>query len=236
MVPRSTRGHRPKISKRFGAKKKRLASKRGNVTGLLKLSRAIDALNIWIGRIVAWAILAAVVVSTVNAIIRKLFDMSSNSWLELQWYLYAAVFLLCAAWTLIDNEHIRIDIVNNMLPKRLRDSIDLFGHVFFLLPFAVVLVITGWPFFMASFRINEQSPNAGGLTVWPAKLLVPVCFTLLLLQAISEIIKRIAIMRDLIPDPHAARQHAAEIEAQEILKAIEEAKKEEAKKKAGAAS
>ena len=103
------------------------------MTTLLKLSRVIDACNIWIGKIVAWAILAAVIVSTVNAIVRKLFDMSSNSWLELQWYLYAAVFLLCAAWTLIANEHIRIDIVNNMLPKRARDSIDLFGHVFFLL-------------------------------------------------------------------------------------------------------
>jgi TRAP-type mannitol/chloroaromatic compound transport system permease small subunit len=206
------------------------------VTGLLKLSRVIDAGNTWIGKIAAWAILAAVLVSTVNAIIRKLFDVSSNSWLELQWYLFAAVFLLCASWTLIANEHIRIDIVNNMLPKRVRDSIDLFGHVFFLLPFATVLLITGWPFFFASYRINEQSPNAGGLTVWPAKLLVPVCFTLLLVQAISEIIKRVGVMRGLIPDPHAERQHAAEIEAQEILKAIEEAKKEEAKKKGGAAS
>ncbi len=192
------------------------------MTALLKLSRAIDALNIWIGRIVAWAILAAVIVSTVNAIVRKLFDMSSNSWLELQWYLYAAVFLLCAAWTLIANEHIRIDIVNNMLPKRARDSIDLFGHVFFLLPFAAVMTITGWPFFFASYRIHEQSPNAGGLTVWPAKLLVPICFTLLLIQAFSEIIKRIAVMRGVIPDPHAERQHAAEAEAQEVIKAIEE--------------
>jgi TRAP-type mannitol/chloroaromatic compound transport system permease small subunit len=192
------------------------------VTALLRLSRAIDALNIWIGRIVAWAILAAVIVSTVNAIVRKLFDMSSNSWLELQWSLYAAVFLLCASWTLIANEHIRIDIVNNMLPKRVRDSIDLFGHIFFLLPFAAVLVITGWPFFFASYRINEQSSNAGGLTVWPAKLLVPICFTLLLIQAFSEIIKRVAVMRGLIPDPHAERQHAAEAEVQEVIKAIEE--------------
>ncbi len=193
------------------------------MTGLLKLSRVIDAGNTWIGKIAAWAILAAVLVSTVNAIIRKLFDVSSNSWLELQWYLFAVVFLLCASWTLIANEHIRIDIVNNMLPKRVRDSIDLFGHVFFLLPFAAVLVITGWPFFEASYKINEQSPNAGGLTVWPAKLLVPVCFTLLLVQCISEIIKRIAVMRGLIPDPHAEKPNAAEAEAQEVIKAIEEA-------------
>lgn len=192
------------------------------MTALLKLSRAIDALNVWIGKIVAWAILAAVIVSSGNAIIRKLFDMSSNAWLELQWYLYAAVFLLCASWTLIANEHIRIDIVNNMLPKRVRDSIELFGHIFFLLPFAAVLVITGWPFFFASYRINEQSPNAGGLTLWPVKLLVPVCFTLLLLQAFSEIIKRVSVMRGLIPDPHAERQHAAEAEAQEVIRAMEQ--------------
>ncbi len=162
---------------------------------MLKLSRAIDALNIWIGKIAAWAILAAVLVSTVNAIIRKVFDASSNSWLELQWYLFAVVFLLCAAWTLIANEHIRIDIVNNMLPKPARDWIDLLGHIFFLLPFTVVMIITGWPFFEASFKINEQSSNAGGLPVWPAKLIVPVCFTLLFVQAISEIIKRIAVIR-----------------------------------------
>jgi TRAP-type mannitol/chloroaromatic compound transport system permease small subunit len=192
------------------------------LTALLKLSRVIDALNIWIGKICAWAILAAVLVSTINAIIRKLFDMSSNSWLESQWYLFAVTFLLCASWTLIDNEHIRIDIVNNMLPKRVRDSIDMFGHVFFLLPFTIVMIITGWPFFEASFRINEQSSNAGGLTVWPAKLLVPLCFTLLFAQAISEIIKRGAIMMGLIPDPHAERPHAAEAEVQEVIKAIEQ--------------
>jgi len=186
------------------------------------LSGAIDALNIWIGKIAAWAILAAVLVSTINAIVRKLFDMSSNSWLELQWYLFAMVFLLCAAWTLIANEHIRIDIVNTMLPKSVRNWIDLLGHIFFLLPFAAVLMITGWPFFEASYKINEQSPNAGGLPVWPAKLLVPVCFTLLLVQAISEIIKRIAVMRGTIPDPHGERQHAAEAEAQEVIKAMED--------------
>ncbi len=192
------------------------------MTGLLKLSRAIDAVNIWIGKIAAWAILAAVLVSTVNAIIRKVFDASSNSWLELQWYLFAVVFLLCAAWTLIANEHIRIDIVNNMLPKPARDWIDLLGHIFFLLPFTVVMIITGWPFFEASFKINEQSSNAGGLPVWPAKLIVPVCFTLLFVQAISEIIKRIAVIRGLIPDPYGERQHVAEAEAQEILKVMEQ--------------
>jgi len=183
------------------------------ISGLVFLPLHVIAVRRWRGRNI---------VSTVNAIVRKIFDVSSNSWLELQWYLFAAVFLLCSAWTLIANEHIRIDIVNNMMPKAVRSWIDLLGHVFFLLPFTVVMIITGWPFFMASFRINEQSPNAGGLVVWPAKLLVPVCFTLLFVQAISEIIKRIAIMRGLIEDPHAERPHIAEVEAQEILKAIEE--------------
>lgn len=191
------------------------------MTGLLRLSRAIDALNIWIGKIVAWAILAAILVSSANAIVRKTFDVSSNAWLELQWYLFAAVFLLCAAWTLIANEHIRIDILNNALPKAARNWIELLGHIFFLLPFSLVMVVTGWPFFEASFKINEQSSNAGGLPVWPAKFLVPLCFTLLLAQAVSEIIKRVAVMRDLIPDPHAGQQHAAEAEAQEIIRAME---------------
>ena len=131
--------------------------------GLLAFSRIIDAINLRLGKILAWALLAAVLLSTGNAIIRKVFDTSSNAWLELQWILFAVVFLLCSPWTLLSNEHIRIDIVNNMLPKRTRDSIDIFGHIFFLLPFTVVMMITGWPFFTASFRINEQSSNAGGL-------------------------------------------------------------------------
>jgi TRAP-type mannitol/chloroaromatic compound transport system permease small subunit len=190
---------------------------------LLRLSRIIDTINFRIGKWLAWGVLAAVVISAANAIVRKVFDTSSNSWLELQWYIFAAVFLLCAAWTLMLNEHIRIDIVNNMLPKRERNWIDLLGHVFFLLPFTVVMMITGWPFFWASYRIGEQSSNAGGLAQWPAKLLVPLAFTLLFFQAISEIIKRLAVIRGLIPDPYAEVHHPAEVEVKELIEAIESA-------------
>jgi TRAP-type mannitol/chloroaromatic compound transport system permease small subunit len=190
------------------------------VRALLKLSGIIDAINTQIGKWVAWAILAAVVVSAVNATVRKAFDMSSNSWLELQWVLFSAVFLLCASWTLRDNEHIRIDIVNNQLPRALRNTIEIIGHTFFLLPLTIIIIITGIPFFTGSFAINEQSTNAGGLPQWPAKALIPLGFALLFAQAISELIKRIAIIRGLIPDPHAAQVHALEAEVEHVLEAM----------------
>ena len=188
--------------------------------GLLALSRAIDAVNYRIGKWVAWLVVAAVLVSAANATVRKVFDTSSNAWLELQWYLFSIVFLMCASWTLMANEHIRIDIVNNVFPKRLRNWIDVFGHLFFLLPFTLVMIVTGWPFFRASWRVNEISSNAGGLLVWPIKLLVPVAFTFLFFQGVSELIKRIAVMRGLIPDPYAGSGSSAEAEAQELIKAL----------------
>ena len=138
---------------------------------LLKLSSGMDAFTRWTGKRLAWLILVAVIVSAVNAIVRKVFDTSSNSWLELQWVLFSVVFLLCSPWTLLDNEHIRIDIVNHMLPKRVRDGIDVVGHVSFLMPLCVIMIITGGPFFLRSVEINEQSGNAGGLPQWPAKSL-----------------------------------------------------------------
>ena len=188
---------------------------------LLKLSRAIDAFTRWVGKRLAWLILVAVVVSALNAIVRKSFDTSSNSWLELQWVLFSIVFLLCSSWTLLDNEHIRIDIVNNLLPKQVRNSIDIIGHVFFLIPLTFVMIITGGPFFMRSVEINEQSGNAGGLPQWPAKSLIIVGFSMLLLQGISELIKRIAVMRGLIPDPHASQVHAIEAEVEHLVEVIE---------------
>jgi TRAP-type mannitol/chloroaromatic compound transport system permease small subunit len=188
---------------------------------LLNLSRGIDAFTRWTGKRLAWLILVAVIISAINAIIRKSFDVSSNSWLELQWVLFSVVFLLCSPWTLLDNEHIRIDIVNNSLPKRVRDIIDLVGHVVFLLPLCVVMIITGGPFFMRSIQINEQSGNAGGLPQWPAKSLVIIGFTMLFIQGISELIKRIAVMRGLIPDPHASQVHALEAEVEHLVEAIE---------------
>ncbi len=194
--------------------------------GLISLSRTIDAVNTAIGRYVAWLIVVAIGVSTVNAIIRKLFDMSSNAWLELQWVLFGAVFLLCSPWTLISQEHIRIDIVNSLLPQWLKHAIDLVGHVLFLMPFCLIMIIDGWPFFTRSYALNEQSLNAGGLPQWPAKSLVVIGFTLLAVQGISEIIKRIAIMRGDIEDTthtsgdggHAA---AALAEAERLLKQAE---------------
>ena len=185
----------------------------------LALSRAIDALNLKIGRSVAWLILVAVIVSAVNAIIRKVFNVSSNAWLELQWVLFGAVFLLCASWTLQVKEHIRIDIVNSMLPKRVQQWIDLVGHVLFLMPFALLIVYHSWPFFLRSYAINEQSLSAGGLPQWPAKGLVVIGFVMLTFQGISEIIKTIAIMRGDLEDDEAALGHAAaaEAEAQRLL-------------------
>jgi TRAP-type mannitol/chloroaromatic compound transport system permease small subunit len=188
---------------------------------LLPVSRVIDAINTWIGKRLAWLILAAVVVSAANATVRKIFDTSSNSWLELQWVLFSIVFLLCSPWTLLDNEHIRIDIVNQMLPKRVRDSIDVVGHTFFLLPLCIIMIVTGIPFFLRSAEINEQSGNAGGLPQWPAKSLIMIAFALLLVQGLSELIKRIAVMRDLIPDPHASQVHTLEAEVEHIVEAIE---------------
>jgi TRAP-type mannitol/chloroaromatic compound transport system permease small subunit len=187
---------------------------------LLTMSRGIDAFTRWVGKRLAWLILVAVVVSALNAIVRKSFDTSSNSWLELQWVLFSIVFLLCSSWTLLDNEHIRIDIVNNMLPKQVRNSIDVIGHAFFLIPLTFVMIITGGPFFMRSVEINEQSGNAGGLPQWPAKSLIIIGFTMLLAQGISELIKRIAVMRGLIPDPHASQVNALEAEVEHLVEAI----------------
>ena len=188
---------------------------------LLPATRVIDSANKWIGKRLAWLILAAVAVSAINATVRKIFDMSSNAWLELQWVLFSIVFLLCSPWTLLDNEHIRIDIVNNMLPTRVRNIIDVIGHAFFLLPLCIIMIVTGLPFFLGSYAQNEQSLNAGGLPQWPSKALIMISFTMLLIQGLSELVKRIAVMRDLIPDPHASRKSAAEIEAEEIIHAME---------------
>jgi TRAP-type mannitol/chloroaromatic compound transport system permease small subunit len=192
------------------------------VAALLKLSAAIDTVNKRIGRWAALLILVAVAISSGNATVRKVFDVSSNAWLELQWILFSAVFLLCAPWTLLDNEHIRIDIVNNLLPRWLRNTIELVGHAFFLLPLALILVFTGVPFFLRSFEINEQSGNAGGLPQWPTKSLVMIAFALLLAQAISELIKRVAVMRGVIPDPHATQVHALEAEVEQIVEAMDQ--------------
>jgi TRAP-type mannitol/chloroaromatic compound transport system permease small subunit len=191
------------------------------VQALLGVSRVIEAVNSRLGKWVAWLILLAVVISTGNAIIRKVFDTSSNAWLEMQWILFGAVFMLCAPWTLLSNEHIRIDIVNSMMPKTVRNWIEILGHTVFLLPFSILMVWISWPFFYKSFVINEQSMNAGGLAQWPPKFLIFAGFVFLTAQGISELIKRIAVMMHMIPDPHGDGGHfaAAEEEAKRIAEA-----------------
>lgn len=170
---------------------------------LVGISNAIDALNTFIGKWVSWLIFLAVMVSAGNAIIRKAFNESSNAWLELQWYLFGAAFMLAAAYTLLQNEHIRIDILYNNYSRRKQNWIDLLGHIFFLMPFVILMVVYLVPYVLLSFRTGEVSTNAGGLTIWPGKLMLLLGFSLLGLQGISEIIKKIAIMRGLIPDAQA---------------------------------
>ena len=172
------------------------------MTALLALSRAIDRLTAFVGRWVSWLVLAAILVSAINAAVRKAFDESSNAWLELQWYLFGAVFMLASAYTLQQNEHIRIDILYGGRSKRTQDWIDLLGHIFFLLPFCILMVWLLVPYTLTSIESGETSPNAGGLIIWPSKALLLGGFVLLTLQGLSEIIKRIAIMRGIIEDPN----------------------------------
>ncbi len=193
--------------------------------GLLAFSRIVDRFTEKFGRFVAWFVVLAAVISAGNAIVRKLFDMSSNSWLELQWWLFGAVFLLCASWTLSSNEHIRIDIVNNMLPRGVRNAIEVIGHALFLIPICLVILYTSSQFFWRSLQQNEQSFNAGGLPVYPPKFLIPLGFAILLVQGISELIKRIAIIRGDLMDTTSGGGHhaAAEAEAKRLLEVAAEA-------------
>jgi TRAP-type mannitol/chloroaromatic compound transport system permease small subunit len=189
------------------------------MTALMRVSRTIDWINEKIGKNMAWLILLAVLISAVNAIIRKVFNQSSNAWLEAQWLLFGAVFLLCAPWTLMSNEHIRIDIVNSKLSQSAKRTIEFIGHGLFLIPMSLVMIYTSWPFFYQSFKLNEQSSNAGGLPQWPAKFLILLGFVILLLQGISEFIKRIAVSKGLIEDHLGGGGHhaAAEAEAERLL-------------------
>ena len=188
--------------------------------GLLRLSRGIDWLNERVGRAVIWLVLITVLISAGNAIIRKTFDTSSNAWLEVQWYLFSAIFLLCAGYTLLRNEHVRIDVLLHRLPKRQQIGVDIFGFLVFLLPAAILIAPLGWPQFTISLASNEMSSNAGGLIRWPAKLLLPLGFGLLALQGISELIKRVAFLKGLIDDPTKKKQvKSAEEELAEVIRA-----------------
>jgi len=167
---------------------------------LLTISHAIDTLNERVGRTVLWLVLVMALVSASNALARYLFNLSSNAWLELQWYLFASVFLLCAGYTLLHNEHIRIDVVSSRLSRRSQLWIDILGTLFFLLPVSIFIMWLSWPVFVNAWTSQEISGNAGGLIRWPVRLLVPLGFFLLSLQGLSELIKRIAVLRGIIPD------------------------------------
>ena len=188
---------------------------------LLSVSRMIDRLSERVGHLFYWLILATVLISAANAVVRKTLNVSSNSFLEIQWYLFSAIFLFLAGYTLMRNEHVRIDVVAHRLSKRTQAWIDIIGTVFFLFPMAFLLMWLSWPVFVDAYERNEISTNAGGLVIWPARLLVPIGFALLLAQGVSELIKRVAFLRGLIPDPsekHVEKTAEAEL-AEEILHA-----------------
>jgi TRAP-type mannitol/chloroaromatic compound transport system permease small subunit len=168
---------------------------------MLAISRWIDALNERVGRFLTWLVLATILISAGNAVSRYGFSFSSNAWLEIQWYLYAAVFLCAAGYTLKQDAHVRIDLVSGRLSRRARAWIDIAGALLMLLPVCAIVFWFGWEAFAESWRIGEVSENAGGLARWPVKLLVPVGFALLVLQGLSETIKRIAFLRGLAPPP-----------------------------------
>lgn len=186
---------------------------------LLSLSRLVDKISTGIGKLTMWLILATTLISAGNAIVRKAFDMSSNSLLEIQWYLFAAVFMLGAGYGFLRNAHVRIDFISTRLSDRTRNWIDVFGIVFVLIPFCILLITLSWPFFMNAYSNGEMSQNAGGLIRWPVYLLVPVGFMLLMLQGLSELIKRVAFLRGLIDDPIGGE--AAKSEDQKHVEELE---------------
>jgi len=168
---------------------------------LLKFSSGVDALSGWVGKFIRWLVLASVLISAGNAIVRKIFNTSSNSFLEIQWYLFAAVFMLGAGFAFLRNAHVRIDFISNKLSRRTNAFIDALGIVVFVIPLCVILIDLSWPLFYTAWETGEVSSNAGGLIRWPVMLLIPVGFALLLVQAVSELIKRIAFLRGLIDEP-----------------------------------
>jgi TRAP-type mannitol/chloroaromatic compound transport system permease small subunit len=192
---------------------------------LLKFSAAVDSLNRFIGKYAIWLILASVSISAVNAVVRKAFSMSSNAYLEVQWYLFAGTFLLMAAYTLLNGEHVKIDVIYSHWSKRTQIWIDVFGFIFFLLPFAGAALFFSVPFFWQGFLSGEMSSNAGGLIRWPVYILMPIGFFLLLLQALSELIKRLAFLAGLIEDPTIKKgEKSSEEELAEAIQKMAEEK------------
>jgi len=173
---------------------------------LLKLSRLIDTINTWIGKGTMWLVLAAVLISAGNAILRKAFDIGSNAWLEIQWYLFAAVFMLGVGYVMLKNAHVRIDFISSKLSARTNAAIDAIGIVVFTIPLSIIMIDLGWPVFERAWVSGEMSQNAGGLIRWPVLLLVPLGFTILATQALSELIKRIAFITGHTDSPFTEEQ------------------------------
>ncbi len=196
---------------------------------LLKLSAGVDALNHQIGRLIRWLVLGSVLISAGNAIIRKAFNISSNGFLEIQWYLFAGVFLLGAGFAFMRNVHVRIDFISSKLSKHTNTFIDIAGIVVFLIPLCLIMVWLSWPLFSSALQTGEMSQNAGGLIRWPAYLLMPLGFGLLLIQALSELVKRVAFLRGLRDEPMSMEGGKSD---EELL--AEELAAEAAKKQAGA--
>ena len=196
---------------------------------LLTLSRLIDRCSEFVGRWVAWLVLAAVLISAANASVRKAFNTSSNAYLEIQWYLFAAVFLLAAGYTMLRQGHVKIDVISGRFSKRTQIWIDIIGLAFFVLPLVFTVIQLSWPLVVRSYVMNEYSSNAGGLIRWPVFALLPLGFVLLGFQAISELIKRVAFLKGLIPDPtQRSQEKTAEEELAEFLLQKEVAAREAA--------
>ena len=188
------------------------------MNAMLALSRAIDAITERVGRFVYWLVLIVVLISAANAIVRKLFNYSSNAYLEIQWYLFSVIFLFGAGYTLLRNEHVRIDIIAGRLSARAQNWIDVIGIVLFLWPMSFVIMWLSWPLFVDSLARHEVSSNAGGLLIWPARLMMPIGFALLIMQSVSELIKRIAFLRGRIPDP--LQKHGGKSAEEELAEEI----------------
>ena len=194
------------------------------MNNLLTLSRSIDTLTEHIGKTSRWLVLLVVLISAANAVMRYGANYSSNAFLEIQWYLFGLIFLSCGGYTLMRNEHVRIDLLSSRLSRRGQVWIDIFGIVFFLMPMAIAILVLSWPVFIHAFESGEMSNSAGGLIVWPARLMVPAGFLLLIMQAVSELIKRIGFLKGLCPDPTDKKKATSHVE--ELANAIKAGKGE----------
>jgi len=204
------------------------------VQALLKLSGLIDRINLFFGKIIMWLVLAAVVISAGNAIVRKAFNIGSNAWLEIQWYLFAAVFMLGVGYVMLKNAHVRIDFISSKLSTRTNAIIDALGIVVFTIPLSIIMVWLGWPLFERAWTTGEMSENAGGLVRWPVLALLPAGFVILLAQAVSELIKRLAYLGGHLAEPFTPfEDKLEEVKFAEAL--AEEAAKREAALAAGKA-